>query len=67
MLFARGHGQTDVTVAAYKKYVRATGKPMPEEPVVADKKLNPNWSIETVPMTMGCWMDARAVGGGANP
>jgi formylglycine-generating enzyme required for sulfatase activity len=96
-------GQTDVTVEAYKKYVRATGKSMPVEPVaigrvgthdgpiesamrlsasccdsrlasvaqiyrgplrqpqpvIRGQKLNPDWSIESAPMTMVSWTDAR--------
>ena len=52
-------GQTDVTVEVYKKYIRSTGKSMPDEPVAYDKKLNPNWSNESVPMTMVSWSDSR--------
>ena len=52
-------GQTDVTVEAYKKYVRESGKSMPDEPVAREKKLNPNWSNDTVPMTMVSWTDSR--------
>ena len=52
-------GQSHVTVEAYKKYVRSTGKAMPDEPVVLGKKLNLNWSIDLVPMTMVSWSDAR--------
>ena len=52
-------GQTEVTVEAYKRYARATGKPMPEEPKLNGRSLNPQWSFETVPMTMVDWNDAR--------
>jgi formylglycine-generating enzyme required for sulfatase activity len=44
--------------AAYKKDVQAIGKSMPEEPVVAGKKLNPGWSVESVPITTVSWTDA---------
>lgn len=52
-------GQTPVTVAAYKKYVHSTGGSLPDEPVYRDRKLNPNWSNEAVPMTMVDWTDSH--------
>ena len=53
-------GQSHVTVEAYKKYVRSAGKAMPEEPVFLGKKLNLNWSFDSVPMTMVSWAEARS-------
>ena len=52
-------GQTEVTVEAYKRYARAAGKSMPGEPELNGRSLNPQWSLETVPMTMVDWTDAR--------
>lgn len=52
-------GQADVTVEAYKKYLRVVGKAMPDEPVISGKKLNPNWTFESAPMTMVNWTDSR--------
>lgn len=52
-------GQTEVTVEAYKRFARVAGKQMPAEPVFQDRKLNPNWSLETLPITMVDWNDAR--------
>jgi formylglycine-generating enzyme required for sulfatase activity len=52
--------QTDVTLEAYRKYILSTGKSMPAEPVASGGiKLNPNWSSESVPMTMVSWTEAR--------
>lgn len=52
--------QTDVTVGAYSEYVRAAGKRMPDEPVaMGERHLNPYWKIESVPMSMVTWDDAR--------
>ena len=53
-------GQTEVTVEAFKRHVRATGKSMPEEPkTIGDKNLNPGWNSDGLPMTMVNWTDAR--------
>jgi formylglycine-generating enzyme required for sulfatase activity len=52
-------GQTEVTVAAYKRYVQAAGKAMPVEPEIFGRKLNPQWSLESLPMTDVDWNDAR--------
>lgn len=53
-------GQTDVTTGAYKKYARATGKAMPDEPVaIGNRNLNPHWSMDSVPMTRVAWAEAR--------
>ena len=52
-------GQTEVTVEAYKRYVRATGGSMPPEPKFDNKALNPGWGSDGLPMTMVTWNDAR--------
>ena len=52
-------GQTEVTVEAYKRHVRATGKSMPDEPGYADKNLNPGWRSDDLPITMVSWTDAQ--------
>jgi len=50
-------GQTETSVAAYKRFSLASGKAMPPEP--RDGR-NPRWTLETLPMTMTSWDDARA-------
>ena len=53
-------GQTEVTVEAYKRYVRGSaGKSMPDEPISLGKNLNPGWNSDGLPMTMVSWTDAR--------
>jgi formylglycine-generating enzyme required for sulfatase activity len=53
-------GQTAVTVAAWKRYVRATGKPMPDEPKFLDRPLNPGWGDEQQPIVKVNWTDFDA-------
>lgn len=53
-------GQTDVTVAAWKRYVRAVGRVMPGEPMNLNLRLNPNWSEESQPITVVTWNEADA-------
>ena len=43
-------GQTEVTVAAYKRFVTAKGTSMPDEPVFGNTALNPGWAEELMPM-----------------
>jgi formylglycine-generating enzyme required for sulfatase activity len=43
-------GQTEVTVAAYKRFVAAKGAPMPDEPVFGNTALNPRWAEELMPI-----------------
>jgi formylglycine-generating enzyme required for sulfatase activity len=52
-------GQTEVTVEAYKRFARAAGRAMPAEPEIFGRKLNPQWSLESLPMTDVDWNDAR--------
>jgi formylglycine-generating enzyme required for sulfatase activity len=53
-------GQTEVTVEAYKRFTKATGRAMPSEPIaIGDKNLNPGWNNDGVPMTMVTWIDAH--------
>src|SRR5256885_9496040 len=39
-------GQTEVTVAGYKRYVQATGKSMPPQPALLGRPLNSKWENE---------------------
>ncbi|MBI4164098.1 MAG: SUMF1/EgtB/PvdO family nonheme iron enzyme [Acidobacteria bacterium] len=43
-------GQSEVTVAAYKRFVAANGIRMPDEPTFGDSRLNPGWANELMPM-----------------
>jgi formylglycine-generating enzyme required for sulfatase activity len=52
-------GQTEVTVEAYKRFVRAIGAAMPPEPTMLGKDLNPGWSNDGLPMTMVTWNEAK--------
>ena len=47
-------GQTEVTVGAYKRFARATGKAMP-----AAVDFNPGWSNEQMPIVNVSWKDAQ--------
>ena len=58
-------GQTDVTVAAYKRFAAASGKQMPTEPSSRGKELNPGWSDNAMPMVEVTWFDAEAYCGWA--
>ena len=42
-------GQTEVTVAAYKRFAEATGKQMPTDPVSSGRPLNPGWRDDAMP------------------
>jgi len=53
-------GQTEVTVAAYKSFVAATGKQMPGEPELGGKPLNPGWGDNAMPMVNVTWYEAQA-------
>jgi formylglycine-generating enzyme required for sulfatase activity len=53
-------GQTEVTVDAYKRFVSATGRAMPGEPALRDRKLNPRWNSGSMPMVNVDWNDAKS-------
>ena len=53
-------GQTEATVAAYKRYVRAASIKMPAEPRIGAKSFNPGWASDEFPMVMASWHDAEA-------
>lgn len=53
-------GQTEVTVGAYKRFAGSTGRAMPEEAKVWDRRFNPAWRDEQQPMTEITWDDAAA-------
>ena len=53
-------GQTAVTVGAYKRFARATGRQMPIEPFFAGTRLNPGWADEAMPVVDVTWDDAQA-------
>ncbi len=53
-------GQTEVTVGAYKRFARETGKPMPPEPNFSGRPLNSGWKSETMPIVDVTWDESRA-------
>ncbi len=53
-------GQTEVTVAAYKRFVAAKGAPMPDEPTFGNTPLNPGWASELMPIVNVSRTDAEA-------
>jgi formylglycine-generating enzyme required for sulfatase activity len=52
-------GQTEITVAAYKRFVAATGSSMPPEPKFDAKSLNPGWQDDAMPMVNLNWANAQ--------
>ena len=52
-------GQTEITVAAYKRFVEATGGSMPPEPKFNDKSLNPGWGNNAMPVVALSWANAQ--------
>jgi len=48
-------GRTEVTVAAYRRFAAATGRPMPTAP-----DFNQGWLHDTHPMVKVTWHDATA-------
>jgi formylglycine-generating enzyme required for sulfatase activity len=47
-------GQTEVTVGAYKRFVRVTGRKMPHAP-----NFNSDWANDNMPVVDVAWNDAR--------
>ena len=58
-------GQTEVTVAAYKRFATATAKHMPDEPSSNGTQLNPGWGDVGMPMVDVTWYDAKTYCGWA--
>ena len=58
-------GQTEVTVAAYKRFAASTGRPMPPEPAIAGRPLNPGWGDDAMPIVDVTWDEAQAYCGWA--
>ena len=52
-------GQTEVTVGAYKRFSKATGQKLPDEPDFRGRVLNPGWSKDDLPMVDVTWGEAR--------
>jgi sulfatase modifying factor 1 len=52
-------GQTEVTVAAYKRFVRAAGKTMPAEPELWGRPLNIGWKNEAMPIVNVNWDESQ--------
>ncbi len=53
-------GQTEVIVGAYKRFAAATGRQMPDVPVLNGRPLNPGWGDEAMPIVLVTWDDAQA-------
>jgi formylglycine-generating enzyme required for sulfatase activity len=58
-------GQTEVTVAAYKRFTAATGRAMPPEPAYSARspvtfRANPAWKDDQQPIVDTSWNDAVA-------
>ncbi len=53
-------GQSEVTVGAYKRFARETGRSMPPEPYLLGKPLNNGWSNESMPIVTVSWYDSQA-------
>jgi formylglycine-generating enzyme required for sulfatase activity len=47
-------------VGAYRRFAEVTGAPMPDEPVLGERKLNPRWGDSEQPMVMVTWEEAKA-------
>jgi formylglycine-generating enzyme required for sulfatase activity len=52
-------GQTEVTVGAYKRFARETGRGMPPELAFKKRALNPGWSNDQMPIANVTWDDAE--------
>jgi len=53
-------GQTEVTVAAFQRFARATGGAMPAEPVYSERKLNAGWANGAMPIVNVNWNEAKS-------
>ena len=53
-------GQTEVTVAAYKRFVEAAFAAMPSGPKWLDRNLNPGWRAERQPVVGVTWDEAQS-------
>jgi formylglycine-generating enzyme required for sulfatase activity len=53
-------GQTPVTVGAYKKYARASGKPLPPGRDKLGRQLNADAGDDSLPVVAVSWEDARS-------
>jgi formylglycine-generating enzyme required for sulfatase activity len=53
-------GQTEVTVAGYKRFALATGRQMPPEPNLNGRPLNPGWGDQAMPIVDEVWDEAQA-------
>ena len=51
-------GETEVTVGAFLKFARVTGRPVPSPPRIAGQVFNENWASADFPMVMVDWRDA---------
>src|SRR5690242_19337093 len=63
-------GRTEVTVGAYKRFAKATDQPMPPEPVLRGRHVNPGWSNDSMPVVAVTWGEAKHFcewGGGRLP
>ena len=58
-------GQTEVTVAAYKRFAAATGRQLPGEPELRGKPLNLGWGDNAMPIVNVTWYEAQAYCGWA--
>lgn len=58
-------GQTEVTIAAYKRFAAEAGKQMPAEPVSSGKQLNPGWRDDGMPIVDVTWLEAQSYCGWA--
>ena len=52
-------GQTEISVAAFKRFVSTTGRTMPPEPKFNARALNPGWNDNAMAMVDINWSDAQ--------
>jgi formylglycine-generating enzyme required for sulfatase activity len=53
-------GQTEVTVGAYKRFARRTGRSMPSDQDQFGRPLNPGWGDDAMPIVNVTWGQAQA-------